>query len=145
MSLFGEELAPPEWTYFFGAPKRPGILKYTHLIRSDLDPDETLGRGFGRDIDRKPNGKPVGRKPGHWKNPGSVAEFVKKIRKLMEDGRPRTFNAICVELTGTTADVWFEKEPDQALWQLVKDEELGFAQEMGAIFFCSAKFIRRTK
>lgn len=144
MSLFGEEPVPPEWSYYFGVPERTGLKKYTHLIRSELDPDETLGRGFGRDIDRKSNGKPAGRKVDHWKNPGSVDEFVKKIRALMSDGRPRTFNAICVELTGTTADVWADKEPDHALWQLVEKEELGWAQEMRAIFFCSAKFIRRT-
>lgn len=132
MSLFGEEPAPPEWSYYFGVPERTGLKKYTHLIRSELDPDETMKRGNKN------------RSATHWKNPGSVDEFVKKIRALMSDGRPRTFNAICVELTGTTADVWADKEPDHALWQLVEKEELGWAQEMRAIFFCSAKFIRRT-
>lgn len=132
LSLFE---SPPEfYTYYRGVPARKGILRYTHLIWSKFDPPETLGRGFK-------NGKKLGRAVDHWKRTFSVNEYKKKISELMKDGNARTFNRICVELTGTTASVWFEKEPDKALWALVEDGTLAWAQEEGCIFFVDSNFV----
>lgn len=137
-------LEPPTlWSYHRGLPDRTTdpMSRYTHLIRWYGDPEESLGRGFGRDIDRKPNGKHAGRGVDHWKHTFSVEEYKKKILKLMKDGEPRTFNCICVVLTGTTADVWFEKQPDIALWQLVEEKALAWTNGDGATFFIDTNFV----
>lgn len=132
LSLF--EYRPAFYTYHRGVPQRDGTAIYTHLIRSRFDAPETLGRGFT-------NGKANGRKHDHWRHTFSVDEYKKKIAKLMKDGDALTFNSICVELTGTTADVWFGKPPDKALWALVKDGTLAWAQEEGCIFFIDSSYV----
>lgn len=118
--------ARPRWTYHFGLPDRSGMAKYLHLARSPYDLEETKARGAGK------------READHWKRTDSVETFRQRIADLFQDGEPRTFNTICVELTGTTADVWFEKAPDAALWSLVEDLALVWAQELGAVWFLPA-------
>lgn len=128
------------WKYNRGIPNRRGLTKYTHLIRSERDPTETMAHGGAKYDDA---GNLIsGRDPLHWKKTKSVEEFKKGILELLEDGEPRTFNAICVELTGTTADVWFDKPIDQALWALVKDETLAWSNSEGAVFFLLSKFVK---
>lgn len=141
LSFFGEPEARPTWQYHTGLPDRSGLAKYTHLIMWAGDPEETLGRGFGRNVDRKSNGKPAGRKPDHWKHTFSVDVYKQKIMELMKDGEPRTFNCICVQITGTNAHVWFEKEPDLALWSLVEEGRLCWACELGTTFFLDSSFV----
>jgi hypothetical protein len=116
----------PRWTYHFGLPDRSGAAKYRHLIRGPFEVAETMGRGAGK------------RDPLHWKKTASVDAFRHRIAELFSDDAPRTFNTICVELTGTTADVWFEKPIDEALWSLVEDLALVWAEEFGAVWFLPA-------
>lgn len=132
-SLFGPapDEGRPIWVYHFGLPDRSGTFKYIHLIRSKHDPDETMARGS------------KARDPLHWKKTASVDEYKLAIMKLMSDGEPRTFNAICVELTKTTADVWLDKEPDKALWSLVEERKLVWACELGATFFLDANALEK--
>lgn len=112
----------PVWNYQRGLPDRSGMFRYTHLIQSKYDPDETMGRGRDRD-------------PLHWKKIAGVEHFEQAIASLMADGEPRTFNAICVQITGTNGNVWFEKAPDQALWILVEKGLLAWTCTEGATFF----------
>jgi len=131
------------WSYHRGLPDRESdpMSKYTHLIMWYGDPEESLGRGFKRGDDGMSTGEAVGREVDHWKRTFSVEEYKKKIIDLMKDGEPRTFNCICIELTGTTANVWFEKEPDTALWQLVEEEVLAWTCGDGATFFIDSNFV----
>ena len=119
----------PEWTYHRGMPNRRGLRKFTHLIRSPYDPDETMARG-------KAN-----RDPTHWQKTADAVTWSRRIARLMRDARPRTFNAICVELTGTNGDVWHTKPQDLALWSLVRQGRLAWACEEGAVFFCDSSFV----
>ncbi len=119
------------WTYRCGTPDRSGLARYTHLIRWGWDTDETMARGAGK------------RDSQHWRRAGSVEHFVEAIRTLMRDGHARTFHRMCVELTGTSADVWFEKQPDLALWRLVEVGELWWTCEEGATFFLHADAVER--
>lgn len=129
----------PTWTYHRGLPDRTGSSVYTHLIRSKYDPKETMARGR---LEYDEEGNVIGgRDPLHWKKTKSVEEFKKGILDLFADGEPRTFNAICIELTGATSDVWLDKPIDQALWALVKDHSLAWANGDGAIFFIDSKFV----
>lgn len=119
------------WTYRCGVPSRAGLAQFTHLIRWEGDGSETMARGSG------------GRDPLHWRKAGTKAQFVESIRALMRDGKARTFNRICIEMTGTTADVWFKKAPDDALWSLVGSGELWWACEEGAVFFIHESAVTR--
>lgn len=115
--------------YYRGMPDRSGLAKYLHLAQWHADPLETMGRGRDRD-------------PTHWQRTHSVKEYKKLILDLLEDTDPRTFNRICLELTGTTADVWYEKAPDLALWELVKEDQLAWAPTGGLTFFTNTKFVK---
>lgn len=119
------------WEYRRGMPDRSGLASFTHLIRWRGDGAETMDRGSGK------------RDPLHWRKAGTVAQFVESIRALMLDGRARTFNRICIEMTGATSDVWFGKAPDAALWSLVESGELWWACEEGAVFFIHESAVTR--
>lgn len=115
------------WTYHRGLPFREGMHRYTHLVWGQDDPAETRGRG-ARAIE-------TGERPtGWWKAIGGPEEWAEKILAHMQDGKPRTFNRICVELTGATANVFFEKGPDVALWLLVERELLWWTAEAPIYF-----------
>lgn len=133
------ESPPLTMSYYRGLPDRSGIRKYLHLVRWWGDPKETMARGSLKIDDE---GSQTGRDSRHWmKNKTSVAEYRDWIVKLLEDGEPRTFNSICVELTGTTADVWFEKAPDEALWSLVEDELVVWASAVSCTFFTLTRHV----
>lgn len=132
------------WTYHFGVPNRSGAQIYVHLIRWKHDPDETLARGFTGGIDDR--GRiPNGRAPNHWRHTQPVDVWKERILHLLHDGEPRTFNRICVELTGTTADVWHTKEPDEALWALCEEELVAWACEEGCVFWLRSDFVKRDR
>ncbi len=129
------------WTYHRGLPDRSDLSRYTHLIRSKYDPEETMEHGA---LKHDAEGNVVGgRDPTHWKTSKqrSVPVFMAEIRKLLSDGNPRTFNRICVELTGTTADVMLEKPIDEALWELVAEESIAWSNAEGAVFFTNTEFV----
>lgn len=118
-------------SYYRGMPDRSGLRRYMHLVRLPaVEPPETMGRGAGQ------------RDSTHWTRVlGDSSEaWAEKIAKLMADGEPRTFNAICIELTGTTADVWFDKPPDMGLWDLVREGKLAWTNET-PILFIDSRFV----
>lgn len=120
------------WTYQRGMPDRSGLAQFTHLIMWKHDPKETMGRGAGK------------RDSQHWKKTLKniqVEDWVEKILALMSDGEPRTFNCICIQLTGTHGSVWAFKAPDEALWFCVRIGRLAWACEEGCVFFCDASKI----
>lgn len=126
------ETAPTgSWTYLCGMPDRSGMSRFTHLIRWSGDSEETMARGAGN------------RDPLHWRKTKSVDAFVEGIRALMLDGEPRTFNRICIEMTGATSDVWLDSPIDVALWRLVASRELWWACEDGAVFFLHQSAVER--
>lgn len=85
---------------------------YTHLIRSDDDPERSPRKGV--------------RDPGHDPFPHrtlaktSTAEHEKKILRRLKDGEPRTFNRITVEIYDKTADVACTTPVNTAIWNLVE-------------------------
>lgn len=111
-----------EHRFFFGMPDRSGTAKYTHLIRSPWDPEEGIERGTRADGSRHD--------PTEYKSFGrvSIAEWSARVLALFAARpRPRTFNRICVELTGHCASTHLDTPLDRALWKLVKDEVLAWS------------------
>lgn len=94
------------------AVDRSGAAQYIVLIRAPGDPDETRARGGGAGRTAFWRGQMRPEHEPHWKA---------LIWNLLRDGRPRTFNRLCVEIAGVTADVAAGKAPEQALWALVED------------------------
>lgn len=111
-----------ETLFHLGLPDRSGMLAYVHLIRADGEPDETMARGGGK------------RRPGWWKKIGEAKHWAAAIEALMADSKPRTFNTICVQLVGTTANVLFESELDVGLWMLVEQQRLAWSAEAPILF-----------
>jgi hypothetical protein len=113
---FAEKIRTPahnpahQWDTGYPVPseRRKG---YVHLMRSKHDPEMKQQRGMEAGYD------PVG-----WKKLSKVpvTEHEKKILKLLQDGEPRTFNRISVEIYDRTADIVFQKGVDDALWNLVE-------------------------
>lgn len=105
-----ERLGLHDW--MTGPADRSGMAAFTHLVRAKDDPEERKARGQqpGRDVT-----------PHKTLQKTSAAEWRRRLLEHMADGQPRTFNRLCVEMTGHTADVCFQLGPDLALWQLVAD------------------------
>jgi len=104
-------------------PFKSGLEIYTHVIRAEDDPEE------------KPRGKD-GRTTTSWKELKKIPvwKWTSLIASHLADEVPRTFNRICVELTGYTADVCFQENPDTALWQLVEEEVIEHSLEAPILF-----------
>lgn len=123
----------PEWDYARGMPDRRGLAQYVHLIRAPhpFEPPETMKRGgesrsLGGENDRK-------------KKAGTPAQWAARIVALLEDKRPRTFNTICVQLTGTTADCVGDNV-DAGLW--LACERLDIAWTVHApVFWTLTRFV----
>lgn len=117
--------------YYAGLPDRSGLTAYTHLIRHPSDAARE-----SRESRRERAGEDASTE---WKatTGGTVASWVERIEQLMADGEPRTFNAICLELTGgrMTADVCGGKAPDVALWALVESTRLRWGCADGVVLF----------
>ena len=92
------------------AVDRSDIAGYLHLIRGEGDPERSP-RPVGGRIDRAPH---------RTLADVSVEKCCEDIIGLLADGRPRTFNAIGVELLDHTADTLLGSPYDEALWQLVE-------------------------
>lgn len=114
-------------TYYRGMPDRRKLAVYAHLIRAAGDPKETKARGGGQ------------RKPGWEKRLGSPEDWIPKLLELAQE--PRTFNAMCVMLVGTTADVLFDSVIDKALWLAVEREQLAWTPE-APIHFLDARLVQ---
>lgn len=108
-----------------GLPDRSGTSQYTLLIRAPGD--ETFekrrrGRKSGGQLEWKDALSPLTR--GVW---------LEKIREVLTDGTPRTFNRIILEASGGrfTADIAAGKAPEQALWELHEQGHLEWANHPG--------------
>jgi len=100
------------WTS--GPVDRSGPAAYVHLVRSPDDP-QRISRAARKDL---------GKGPVSWcgdMKASAKPEWLERIPELLGDGKPRTFNAIVLEVSGGvyTADAAFGKAPDNALWELV--------------------------
>lgn len=62
------------------------------------------------------------------KKSGSPDEWATRIVALLRDGRPRTFNTICVQLVGTTADVLVSCPIEQGLWLACERLDLAWTE-----------------
>lgn len=103
---------PSESDWHSGPLDRAGVCRYVHLIRSPDDPE------------RSSRAARKGQETAWKKKVADVEGWKLQILELLSDGRPRTFNAITVEIADITADVAFEKGPDTALWELVADHQI---------------------
>lgn len=56
------------------------------------------------------------------------------VMGLLSDGKPRTFNAIGVELWDKTADILSESPVEEAVWQLVEKQHLEFTLRAPVLF-----------
>ena len=95
---------------------REGLDGFLHIVRAPDDPqrssrEERKGLACAWKGDMKASSK------GAW---------TEKIRELLADGEPRTFNRIVLELSGLqySADMALDAAPDHALWALVAAEAI---------------------
>lgn len=121
--------------FYLGPVARDGASKYVHLIRDKDDPVETKARG----AEARATGE---RRAGYAKRMGKPEDWRARIVAHLADGKPRTFNAICVELIGCTADVMFDNAPDVGLWLAVERMEVALTHE-APIFFVHRDGIAR--
>lgn len=113
---------------------RSGTMAFVHLIRSPDDAERTPRPKGGRK-DRAPH------LMMRRKSPAAIDEWTEAIRAKLSDGKPRTFNSLCVEIGDLTADVAFQEAPDIALWALVCDGELEHTVEAPILFRLKPKGI----
>lgn len=139
----GEQLAiawapdegPARWTYHRGMPERSGGAAYLHLVRWRHDPPETVARGAAA----RSGGA---RAPGSSKRAGGTVDAARAaIAALLEDGEPRTFNCIAVQLVGLTADAVTDSPLEVALWAMVEDGTVAWACEDGCVFWTLARCV----
>lgn len=122
LNLFGsgaaQEAATGWWT---GLPERQDAARYLHLIRGQDDPE------------REPR---ADRRATRWRsvNDIPVSTWARDIEQLLSDGQPRTFNRIALELTGLTADIVFEENPDHGLWYAVEQGSVLYTAEVPVLF-----------
>lgn len=103
-------MSDPTPTWVTGTyARRSGAACYVHLIRAPDDP-ERRPRPAGGLAERAPHRRLA-------KTPAAQWEPV--LLAALEDGVPRTFNRLGVELFDLTADVLCTTPVDTALWSLV--------------------------
>jgi len=115
----GEKIPPPpdmEWSTGQRLDTS-GAAVYVIMIRAPGDPDRKP-RSAG------PGGRQADRTPHQTIKKRDVADIRSEISAHMADGKPRTFNAIGVELWDKTADIVGGTKAEDALWQLVEAGEL---------------------
>jgi hypothetical protein len=103
---------------------RAGLARYLHLIRDPDDPERSP-RPIGGRADRSPH--------------RTLAELSaeacgNEILALLADGRPRTFNAIGVELLDHTADTLHGSPYEKALWELAARGALEHTLDVPVLF-----------
>jgi hypothetical protein len=116
---------PADREFVRGVPvDRSGIAAYVHLIRWQGDPERS----------ERPVGGRLDRSPHRTLANVAVTACRDEILGLLADGRPRTFNAIGVELLDHSADTLLGSPYDEALWQLVDAEQLEHTLEAPVFF-----------
>jgi hypothetical protein len=93
------------------APALEGMDKYLHLVRAIDDPDRAP----------RPKGGYADRSPHHTLAKTDLNDWRLLIPELMDDGVPRTFNRMSLELIGLTADITHSSPIETALWELVAE------------------------
>lgn len=109
-------------------PDRSGAYDYVVLIRAPDDPERAprpKGRGRVATQDVAPH-LTIRRTP--------ASTWASKIAAHMNDGTPRTFNRIAMELTGKTADVVATTTFHDAIWLLVEQGVLEYTPDAPVLF-----------
>lgn len=101
-------------------PDRSGFARYVHLIRAPTDPERSP---------RPPGGRPDRAPHRTLRLRVNVSAATGMILELLQDGTPRTFNRIGVELLDQTADMLLDGPLDRALWVLVEAGRLEYTLE----------------
>jgi hypothetical protein len=109
--------------------ERIGPLTFLIAARGDDDPERSPRGTYGVFA-----WKEVRRRPVSWWRP-------RILKLLRSDDRPRTFNAILVELSNTTGDMGFGTSAEQALWDLVEQGKIAHTYPTEANGF-AAHFVR---
>ena len=102
-------------------PDTRGARQYTLLIRA---PDDER-------FEARRRGRAAGGQLA-WRAALSEAtreQWLKAMRRVLSDGSPRTFNRIVLEASGGkyTADIAAGKAPEAALWTMLHQKELEWA------------------
>jgi hypothetical protein len=94
-----------------------GLAAYAILVRAPGDPERRSREERNEAMGREAAGT-------EWKQLAKVKvdKWAGRFRALLSDGRPRTYNALCVEAADATADV-APDNAEAALW-LLKDRGL---------------------
>lgn len=104
-------------------PDLSGAAKYVVIVRGPNDPE--------RKRKRDPKTSTA------WKQlvkGGHVGVWTKRIVELMQDGKPRTFNHMMVELADVTADIAMGNPPEKGLWDAVRQGHLVMTYESPILF-----------
>jgi hypothetical protein len=116
------EPAEPVWTC--ERMDRTGAARYVHLIRHPDDPERSP----------RPKGGVADKAPHVTLDKTTLRQWKPQLRRQLSDGIPRTFNRLCVELLGFTADVAFNTPVDEALWWLVRFGEVEHTTKAPILF-----------
>jgi hypothetical protein len=132
-----DELPAPQRAWETGwIPDQDGVYAFLAIVRSRDDPERS-----SREARRARLGH-IGARD-EWKKIRKLPakEWLPRIENHLLDGRPRTFNAIMVELADVTADVAMgdddSEEPSgplAALWMLVSGKRVEFTMETPVLF-----------
>jgi len=110
-----------EW--WRGLPSQEGLHQYVVLIRDWRDPQRRLRGSEQGDV-----------APHLTLRKTPAATWAEQIAKHMEDGVPRTFNRIAVELLDKTADVVSTTPFLDGLWLLVEKQVLEYTPRAPVYF-----------
>jgi hypothetical protein len=103
---------------------RSGINRYIHIVRGPNDPLRSP----------RPKGGLKDRAPHRTFKKLPVEKATELILSLLSDGRPRTFNAMTIELFDLGADTLLGSPVDRALWKLVAAERLEHTMTRPVLF-----------
>jgi hypothetical protein len=124
LSLFAPP-SEPEPKFVRGvAVDRSGINRYIHIVRGPDDPTRSP----------RPKGGLKDRAPHRTFKKMPVDKAKELLLSLLSDGRPRTFNAMTIELFDLGADTLMGSPVDRALWKLVADERLEHTMTRPVLF-----------
>ena len=99
-----------EWTR--ATVDTTGLAGFTILVRAPGDPERRSREERHAAMGREASGS-------EWKSLAkvSVEAWAERFRALLADGKPRTYNALCVEAADATADV-APDNAEAALWAM---------------------------
>jgi len=119
------DMSTPQWLTRV-LPDRTGMGAYLEMIRdvkNDPDRRPRPKRGEAKDV-----------APHLTLNRTHVEDWIDPIYELLTDGRPRTLNAIGVELIDKTADITAGTPLGECLWLLVERGDLAYTASAPVLF-----------